>query len=535
MTESVAANGTAAPEHQEWHAPYNPWLIAFVTTLATFMEVLDTTIVNVALPHIAGNLGADVNDSTWVLTSYLVSNAVVLPLSAWCASLFGRRNFYLVCVALFTFSSFLCGFAPTLGMLVFFRLLQGVGGGGLQPISQAIMVDTFPPKQRGMSMALFGITVVVAPIIGPTLGGWITDNFSWRWIFFINIPVGLVSLALAPRLITDPPYVKRRTGPDRFKTDYIGLGLLCLGLGSLQLVLDLGERYDWFGSRFITLVTVIAVTATISAVIWELRHKDPILDFKLLGERNLGAATLVMLLFGATLYGSTVLMTLFMQVLLGYTSLWSGLALSPGAVVTLLMLPFVGILVSRIDARPMIAFGMIIIAFSFLYMGHFSLGIDFRTAVSARMVQAFGLAFIFVPLNTIAYMYVPREARNSASSLINVARNVGGSLGIALSTTLVSRFSQVHQTHLVAHLTPYDPGYQATLQNTARLIAPYAGDPVQAAAQAQGAIYGIVRQQAATLAFVDCFRLMAILAAIVIPLVIFMRKAPPTTDSTPMH
>ncbi|MCX5758606.1 MAG: DHA2 family efflux MFS transporter permease subunit, partial [Candidatus Hydrogenedentes bacterium] len=512
------------PAHPEWHAPFNPWLIAVVTTMSTFMEVLDTTIVNVALPHIAGNLGADVNDSTWVLTSYLVANAIILPLSAWFSSLMGRANFYLTCVGLFTLSSFLCGLAPSLGLLVFFRLMQGVGGGGLQPITQAILIDTFPPRQRGMSMAVFGMTVVAAPIIGPTLGGWITDNYSWRWIFFINIPIGLLSLVLARKLITDPPYLPRRYGPDRFRTDYIGLGLLCLGLGSVQLVLDLGERYDWLNSQFIATFAVVAAVALTVAVFWELRHKDPILNIRLLGERNLGSSAVIMLIFGGVLYGSTVALTLFMQTLLGYTSLESGLALSPGGIVTLFMLPFIGVMLSRMDARLLITAGMVIIGCAMLYMAHYSLLVDFRRPMLGRVVQGFGMAFIFVPVNATAYNFVAKEARNAASSLINVARNIGGSIGIAFTTALVSRGSQVHQTYLVSHLTPYNVAYTETLNQTTQLIASQTGDSTTAAMQAQTMIYGMVRQQAATMAFADVFLVLAIASAAILPFVWIMRR-----------
>jgi DHA2 family multidrug resistance protein len=514
------------PEHQQWHAPHNPWLIAFVTTIATFMEILDTTIVNVALPHIAGNLGADVNDSTWVLTSYLVSNAIVLPLTAWFASLMGRRNLYMACVALFTASSFLCGFAPTLGALVLFRLLQGIGGGGLQPMSQAILVDTFPARQRGMAMAVFGMTVVTAPIIGPTLGGWITDNFSWRWIFYINIPVGLLSLMAVPKFVSDPPYFQRRRGPSRFRGDYIGLGLITLGLGSLQIVLDLGERKGWLESSFIANFAVIAAVSLIGAVFWEIFHKDPILDIRQLRERNLGISSMIMFFFASVLYGSTVVMTLFMQVLLGYSSLQSGLALSPGGVASLVMLPIVGVLTSRLDARVLISFGMIMIFYGVLRMGAFSLDVDFRTVMMTRIIQAFGLAFVFVPLSDLAFSYVPREARNNASSLNSVARNVGGSVGIAVATALTSRWSQVHQTFLVGHLTPYDADYTSMLQSTTQMIAAQVGDPATAAMQAQAMAYGIVRQQAATLAFVDVFRFTAFVALCTIPMIWLMRKGP---------
>ncbi len=524
---TAGASLADVPDYQGWHAPHNPWLTAVVTTLATFMEVLDTTIVNVALPHIAGNLSADVNDSTWVLTSYLVSNALILPLSAWCASLFGRRNYYMLCVAVFTMSSFFCGLAPSLGFLVFFRLLQGLGGGGLQPMSQAILVDTFPPRQRGMSMAVFGMTVVVAPVIGPMLGGWITDNYSWRWIFYINIPVGLLSLMLTPRLITDPPYLKRRKRSERFNIDYIGLASLSLGLGALQLVLDLGERKDWFDSPFITTFAVLSVAALIFGAIWELRHKDPVLDFKLLRERNLGLTTLSMLFFGCSLYGSTVMLTLFMQTLMGYTSLNSGLALSPGGVASLVMLPIVGILVARVDIRALMTFGMGMICYGLLYMGRMSLDVSFGTLVYARVLQAIGMAFIFVPMNSIAYSYVAKESRNAASSLINVARNVGGSVGIAFCTAMASRLAQTHQVVLAGHLTPYDYGFTSRIQNVTSMLGTQTGDSVTATAQAQAALYGAMRQQAATVAFIDVFKMLAVTAIIVLPLIWMMRKPPP--------
>jgi DHA2 family multidrug resistance protein len=523
----MSANGAGETvAHAQWHPQVNPWMVAWVTTLASFMEVLDTTIVNVAVPHIAGNLGADVNDSTWVLTSYLVSNAIIMPVTAWCASLFGRRNYYMVCVAVFTVSSFLCGFAPSLSWLVFFRLLQGVGGGGLQPLTQAILVDTFPPRQRGMSMAIFGMTVVIAPIIGPTLGGWITDNYSWRWIFFINIPVGLFSLIMTPRVVQDPPYLFRRHGKEKFNIDYVGLGLLSLGLGCLQMMLDVGERHDWFDSRYITTLGVLAAVGLVSAVIWEWNHKDPVLDFRLLRERNLAMSCLTMLLFGASLYGSTIMLTLFMQLLLGYTSLRSGLALSPGAIITLCMLPLVGFLTTKVDIRKLIMFGIGMVAFSLFSMGGLNLGADFPTMAKVRILQGLGMAFVFVPVNTIAYSYVPGAARNAASSLLNVGRNIGGSVGIAFASAFATRWAQVHQTYLVAHLTPYDPGYMASLQDFVRLYYAGSSDMPTSLLQAQSAVLGVVRLQSTAMAFVEMFRVLAFVTVIIIPLAFFMKRPP---------
>src|ERR1700688_4749815 len=335
----------------------NPWVIAITVTLATFMEVLDTSIANVALPHISGNLSAGADESTWVLTSYLVSNAVILPLSGWMSSLIGRKRFYMSCVALFTVSSFLCGLAPSLGVLVFFRILQGVGGGGLQPSEQAILNDTFPLEKRGMAFAVYGIAVVVAPTIGPWLGGWITDNFSWRWIFYINVPVGIISLLLTSVLISDPPYMKRASIKSGFRIDYIGIGLISLGLGSMQIISDKGQRDDWLSSDFIRFFFALMLVGIISAIIWELREKEPVVDLRMLKDRNFAIATLAMFFLGFVLYSSTVLIPQLLQQLLGYTAEMAGKALSPGGAVIMCMMPVVGILVSRLDARILITFG----------------------------------------------------------------------------------------------------------------------------------------------------------------------------------
>lgn len=525
----------AAPPHQEWHAPFNPWLIAFVSTIATFMEVLDTTIVNVSLPHIAGNLGVEVEDSTWVLTSYLVSNAIILPLSAWFSSVLGRRNYYLICIALFTTSSFCCGLAPNLGLLVLFRLIQGIGGGGLQPSTQAIMVDTFPARLRGMSMAIYGMTVVVAPIIGPTLGGWITDNFSWRWVFFINVPIGILAVVLCSHFITDPPYLIRRRGKDRFRVDFIGLGLISLGIGCLQTVLDLGERKDWFSSNLITDCAIIAGVALVVGLIWELIHDDPIVDLRLLRDRNFGVAVAIMLVFGCALYASTALLPLFMQTLLGYTSMQSGLAISPGGLVVMAMMPFIGWAVNRVDVRLMIGFGMLVIAYSLYDMGFFNPLIDFWTVVNARIIQSFGLSFIFVPINTVAYAYIAKEHRGSASSLINLARNLGGSVGISLTTSLITRRSQVHQVFLSEHLSPYIHNASVAYHELAARMTMHFGSSVTGALAAKQALYLTVLQQARALAFEDAFRFVAPLILVAAPLVLLMRLPKEQSDDIPVH
>src|SRR5271157_1657147 len=446
-----------------WRPAVNPWIIAITVTLATFMEVLDTSIANVALPHIAGSLSAGQDESTWVLTSYLVSNAIILPLSGWLSSIMGRKNFYMSCVALFTVSSFLCGLSPNLATLIVCRVLQGIGGGGLQPSEQAILADTFPPAKRGMAFAVYGIAVVTAPAIGPTLGGWITDNFTWRWIFFINIPVGILSLLLTSRLIQDPPYLKRRKLSET-TIDYVGLGFVALGLGTLQVVLDKGQRDDWFESHFIVVLSLIAAASLIFVIIWEWRHKDPIVDLHLFRNSTFGISNLLMFMLGFALLGSTLLLPLFMQTMLGYTAQQAGLALMPGGFTIMLLLPLVGFLLSRYAPRWLLFFGLVVLSGSLFHMAGFDLDIDFRTAATARVFQAAGMAFLFVPINTAAYAFLPREKNNAASGLMNLARNIGGSVGISLVTTMLDRRSQVHQSDLSHNLSAGNPAFRSMLR-----------------------------------------------------------------------
>jgi DHA2 family multidrug resistance protein len=513
----------------------NPWVIAVTVTLATFMEVLDTSIANVALPHIAGNLSAGVDESTWVLTSYLVSNAIVLPLSGWFSSMIGRKRFYMTCVVLFTMSSFLCGLAPSLGMLVFFRILQGAGGGGLQPSEQAILADTFLPAKRGMAFAVYGIAVVVAPTLGPWLGGWITDNYSWHWIFYINVPVGILSLLLTSALISDPPYMERKGFRSGVKIDYIGIGLLSLGLGSMQIVLDKGQREDWFSSNFIWFFFLAMMVALVAAVIWELRQREPVVDLRMLGERNFALSTISMFFLGFVLYASTVLLPQLMQTLMGYPAETAGLALSPGGLVIMAMMPVVGVLVSKIEARWLIIFGAVINALALFSMAHWNLNIDFRTAVLGRMFQALGLAFLFIPINVAAFAFVPREKTNSGTGLINLARNLGASVGIATVTTLLDRRAQFHQVNLTSHLDPSNPAYRSMVAGTSAQLMAQGSSAAQALAQAHGMLYGIVQRQSAMLAFVDNFWLLGIIFLAVIPLMLLMKKSRPQVGAVPVH
>jgi DHA2 family multidrug resistance protein len=494
--------------------------------LATFMEVLDTSVANVALPHIAGDLSAGVDESTWVLTSYLVSNAIVLPLTGWLSSLFGRKRFYMTCVAIFTISSFLCGMAPSLGLLVLFRVLQGAGGGALQPVSQAILVESFPKEKQGMAMAIYGMGVVVAPIIGPTLGGWITDNYSWRWIFFINIPVGALSVLLTTFLIFDPPFLVRK-GLRGLRIDYLGLGLLSVGLGFLQVVLDKGERDDWFGSNFIVWCSFIAAAGLIAALLWELNREDPIVDFRMLKERNFFLATVTMFMLGFVLYGSTLLLPLMLQTLMGYTAMLSGLVLSPGGLFTLLALPLVGRLTQKVEARWLVAVGLGITGFALLRMSNFDLDLDFWTAVRAWTISRLGMAFLFIPINVMAFYYIPKEKMNNATGLINLARNIGGSVGIANVTTLLVRRAQIHQAVLVAHLTPFDGPYRAAVQGAGQTLVEQGSSPALAHLQAQGLVYGNLLRQANMLAYVDAFWLLGITFLAMIPFMFLMKSARP--------
>jgi len=513
----------------------NPWVIALTVTLATFMEVLDTSIANVALPHIAGNLSAGQDESTWVLTSYLVSNAIVLPLSGWLSSLIGRKRFYMSCVALFTVSSFLCGLAPSLGVLVLFRILQGAGGGGLQPSEQAILNDTFPLEQRGMAFAVYGVAVVVAPTIGPWLGGWITDNFSWRWIFYINVPIGVLSVLLTSILVSDPPYMKKARLQRGFRIDYIGIGLISLGLGSMQIILDKGQREDWLSSQFIQVFFVLMLIGILAGIVWELREKNPVVDLKMLKDRNFAISTIAMFFLGFVLYSSTVLIPQFLQQLMGYTAELAGLALSPGGAVILFMMPVVGFLVSKVDTRILLGFGCAVSALALFVMAGWNLGIDYRHAVEARMLQAFGLAFLFIPINVAAFAYVPKEKTNMGTGIINLARNIGASVGIATVTTMLERRTQYHQAQLMEHLNPYREAYHSFLNGVQyRLVA--AGSGVsEAASQATGLIYGTAQKQAAMLAFVDNFKMLGVVFFAVIPVMLLLRKPKGIAGNVPVH
>jgi DHA2 family multidrug resistance protein len=513
----------------------NPWLIAFTVMLATFMEVLDTSIANVALPHIAGSLSAGVDESTWVLTSYLVSNAIVLPLTGWFSRLFGRKSFYMSCVLIFIISSFLCGVATSLPMLVLFRVLQGAGGGGLQPVSQAILVESFPRAKQGMAMAVYGMGVVVAPIVGPTLGGWITDNYSWRWIFFINIPVGLLSIFLTSTLIHDPPHVSRLENGKRVRIDFIGLGLLSVGLGFLQVVLDKGQRDDWFSSHFIVWSACACAIGLVGAVLWELRQKDPVVELHLFKDRNYATATFLMFLLGVVLYGSTVLLPVLLQTLAGYTAQLSGLVLSPGAIVTLVSLPLVGWLLARYHARWLVIFGLLVLSFGMFQLAYINLTTGFWTFVYLWMISRGGLGFLFVPINVVAFSFVPKERMNSATGLINLARNIGGSVGISLVTTMQARLAQKHQVDLVSHMSPLNPHYLDALYGLSANLRSHGSSATLAMQQAQTLLYDELLRQSAMLSFIDVFWVLGAVCLGMIPLMLLIKSPPPSSGPLAIH
>ncbi len=533
------AAASIAIDHAAWRPRHNPYLVAFTVTLATFMEVLDTSIANIALPHIAGAFGASTNESTWVLTSYLVSNGIVLPISAWLATRVGRKRYYMSCVALFAASSFLCGLAPTLGMLVFFRVLQGIGGGGLQPSEQSILADTFRPEQRGMAFSIYAMAVVLAPAIGPTIGGWITDNFSWRWIFYINVPISILSLLMSHHFVEDPPYLRAEQARRKSETvDYVGLGLVALGVGALQMVMDKGQELDWFGSHWIAAGSVVSTVLLAVWVGWEWHHPHPIVELRLLKRRNLATAMFSMLLLGSVLYGTTVLLPEFMETLMGYPAALAGEAMAAGGFLMMLTMPSSGALTSKMDPRIMLACGYGATALGLYNMAaHINLGMDFWTASNLRMLQVAGLPFIFIPSNVLCYAGVPREMNNQVASMMNFVRNIGGSIGIAVVSTLVTRASQRRQGYLAANLNNGNPKFRDMVSGMAASLHTQGVGLADATHQAYQRVNLMLQQQAAAVAYKDVVALLAIVVLCLVPTAFLMVKPArhSTGDAPPPH
>ena len=525
----------AADLRATWKPAYNPYIIAMTVTLATFMEVLDSSIANVSLPHIGGSLGATYEESTWVLTSYLVSAAIVLPVSGWLSTVLGRKRFYMMCVTMFTVSSFLCGIAQNLPMLIIFRIMQGAGGGGLQPSEQAILADTFPIERRGMAFSLYGMAVVVAPAVGPTLGGWITDNFNWHWIFFINLPVGLLSLFLTSRLVEDPPWLKeeKRSG---IRIDYIGLALIVLGVSAFQFVLDKGQESDWFASRLIVTCFCVGLPALVAFFLWEWFHDNPIVDVRLLKNRNFGTAVFFSFTLGMALFGSTVLIPEFLQSSLGYTAEQAGLALSPAGFLLMAMMPVAGKLTgTKIDPRILIAVGFLGMAATLHRMTILNLQIDFGTIVRLRMAQVIFMPLIFVPISTLNYVGVPREKNNQVAGLSNFARNMGGSIGTSLLTTFLARQNQTQQVNFASHTTLANPNFAKMLNGFTAMFAAQGYDAATAAHKALAMAYFTVQRQANTVGIVNSFWIMSLVILFLVPLPFIMRRPKPGQTRMSAH
>ena len=511
----------------------NPWAVALTVTLATFMELLDTSIANVSLPHIAGGLGRSFDETTWVLTSYLVANAVVLPMSAWLSRVFGRKRYYMISVGLFTITSFLCGIAPSLNFLVIFRVLQGIGGGGLAPVEQAILVDTFPASKRAAAFALYSVAIVTAPAIGPPLGGWITDSFSWRWVFFINVPIGLISLFLTNRLVSDPTAFTaevaeaKRLG--KLKIDYVGILLIAVGFAMLEVVLDRGQIDDWFGSSFITGMFVAALVSLGLAIWWELRAPDPVVELGLLRERNFAISNAFYFLFGFVLFGSTTMIPEILQSLYGYTATDAGLVLGPGAAVITVLAPIVAMLTQKgkVSPRMLIAFSFFMVSMSMFFYSSFTLQTDYFHYALARAVQGFGYAFLFVPVSVLAYSYLPPGKNNKGSSLTNLARNWGGSFGVAFITTVHERRTDLHSDRLSRTATLSSNLFRGRIDSLTKTFEHLGFSHFDAAQHSQGMLYNQLNQQASLLGFMDCFRAMAVVALIGIPLAFMTRNFRP--------
>jgi len=498
----------------------NPWLIAVSVMFATFMEVLDTTVVNVSLPHIAGSLSASIDEATWALTSYLVANAIILPMTGWLASTFGRKRLLMLSVVGFTASSFLCGLAPTLSMLIVFRILQGATGGALQPLSQAVLLEAFTPQDRGKAMGFWALGIVVAPILGPVLGGWLTDNYSWRWVFYINIPVGIASIVMTKLYIFDPPYLRSESR----KVDYWGMGMLVVGIGALQIVLDKGQQEDWFESTFITALAVISVVTLVALVAHELTTDDPIVDLRVFKARSYAVGVFLMTVVGFVLYGSMVLLPVMLQTLLGYPPLQAGIAMAPRGIGAFVMMPITGLMTGRFDPRKLLTAGLMIGGASLLWLSSLNLQAGYWDIFWPQLIQGIGMSLLFVPLTTVSMDPIPRERMGNATSLFNLMRNIGGSIGIASTGTMLARDGQSTTALLGANVTPFNPAAQTLLAQMKNAFIAAGADAITATNRAYAALFGVVQRQATMMSFVTIFQLLGVMFFALVPLVLLMKR-----------
>ncbi len=509
----------------------NPWIIAITVMFGTFMEVLDTTVVNVSLPHIAGSLSATVDEATWTLTSYLVANAIILPITGWLANQFGRKRLLMMSVTGFTIASFLCGLAPSLPWLVVFRVMQGTAGGALQPLSQAVLLEAFPPQDRGKAMGFWGLGIVVAPILGPVLGGWLTESYSWRWVFYINIPVGLASIVMTRLFIFDPPYIGRKGGG----VDYWGIGMLAVGIGALQVMLDKGQQEDWFSSHFILMLLVIAILAILAFVARELLAKAPVLNLRVLKNRTFAAGATLMTVVGFVLYGSMVLIPIWLQTLLGYPALQAGITMAPRGMGSFIAMPLVGAILPNRDPRKFLIVGIIVSSATLFELSRLNLNAGYWNFFWPQFVQGISLACLFVPLTTITMGPIPKEQMGNATSLFNLMRNLGGSFGIATTTSLIARHQQEHINVLAANVTAYNPAARQMLQNMRSMFQAQGSGPVLSNSKAYASIWGMVQQQAAILSYIDVFVILAVVFLAILPLLLLMKKPPSGKAAAPMH
>lgn len=507
----------------------NKWIIALAVVLPTLLEVIDTSVVNVALDHIRGSLSAGIDEATWAITAYLVSNAIIIPLTGWLSRLFGRKRYLIFSVVLFTFSSFMCGSATSLSMLIFFRIVQGIGGGALQPISQAILLEAFPPAEYGIAMALFGVGVMFGPIVGPVLGGWITDNWSWNWIFYINIPIGIICIIMLMLFIQDPPYLKRV----KEKIDYWGVGLIVVGIGCLQIILDKGQQDDWFSSAFITRLAVIAAFCLVLFIIVELKTRDPILNLRQLKNISFASANVIQFFAFFVLFGGIVLLPLFVQQLMGYNAFLAGMVLAPGGIATLIAMPIAGKLITKVNPKTVLTLGLFITAYSIFTMSRFNLYVDFSIIAFSRVIMGIGMGFMFVPLSSMAFTTIKKEEMGNATSIFNLVRNIAGSFGVAIMTTLIARRAQFHQMRFSEHLNPLNVNYQLGLSKSAGVLGAQSGTTNHLAAK--GVIYQQLMKQSSLFSFTDAFYFSTLIMVAILPLIFLLKRSKDAGEKVIMH